>query len=157
MFSVLPLSVLHWYLPLTLQGLEILHTATFLSVNMNIYSLFAFALSASSLSPLLSVKLPIFCHFSFIFLSIVISPSHLLGFISVPTNAYCTEQYVIRPSVNMEILSSFMSGWERLMNVCGQGWGLFVIIHMQVLKSMLSWTLLGTGTVFSLKGAFFQF
>ncbi len=79
------------------KRLEMLNTATFLSVNMNMYSFFAFALSASpSLRPpshpSLSVQLPNFCHFSFIFLAIVISRSHLSEFISVPTNTYCTEQ-----------------------------------------------------------------
>lgn len=61
-----PFFVFHWYLPLTLQRLDILYTATFLSVNMNIYSLFAFAPSASSLALFLSVKLPVFCRFSFL-------------------------------------------------------------------------------------------
>lgn len=49
-------------------------------------------LCALPLTPLCLSNFPNFCHFSFIFLAIVISPSHMSGFISVPTNTYCTEQ-----------------------------------------------------------------
>lgn len=73
--------------------------------------------------------LPLHCYLAFSFARVYICTYHIL---------YRTSRYDIRPSVNMEFLSSFVSGWERLMNVCGQSWGLFVIIHMQVLKSTLS-------------------
>lgn len=159
MLSFLPLSVLHWYLPLTLQ-----RAGNFAHCNLSVGEheyLFIVCICPLCLLPLspsvcqtshfpsFLFHLPLHCYLAFSFVRVYICTYQCI--------LYRTGRYVIRPSVNMEILSSFVSGWERLMNVCGQSLGLFVNIHRQVLKSMLSWTLLGTGTVFSLKGAFSQF
>ncbi len=94
------------------KRLEMLNTATFLSVNMNMYSFFAFALSAPSLSPLSVCRtsqflpflfhLPRHCYLALSFVRVYISTyQHIL---------YRTSRYDIRPSVNTHIFSSFVSG-----------------------------------------------
>ncbi len=103
------------------KRLEMLNTATFLSVNMNMYSFFCICplclpLSAPSLSPLsvcptsqflpFLFHLPRHCYLSLSFVRVYICTyQHIL---------YRTSRYDIRPSVNTHIFSSFVSGWERL-------------------------------------------
>lgn len=124
MFSFLPLSVLNWYLPLTLQ-----RAGNFAHCNLSVGEheyLFIVCICPLCLLPLspsvcqtshflsFLFHLPLHCYLAFSFVRVYICTYQRV--------LYRTGRYVIRPSINMEILKSHLCLdkclWSKLRLVC---------------------------------------